>query len=184
MHVFVANAYGGAETLNVVRKEQTNAAKPLLQRQGLALELHPMVAENPRPNIGLRGNLHVRVPEFEDEFGLADRESVLVRNPAAQDESVVVKAEVLGIDEQHFADLDWLRDEVIGRELCPVLFGRLAHDLSKVKEALARIELVGPQNQFAAEVLDMMERHPVGIPARLELRNAPHPTGCLSLPVL
>ena len=79
-----------------------------LSGSGLALELDAMVAEDVGPHIGFRGNLHVRMTELEDDLRIADRKAVFVRNAAAQDECVVVQPEVLGIDEQHFTDLDRL----------------------------------------------------------------------------
>ena len=128
--------------------------------------------------------LQVGMPELEDDLGLADGEAVLVGDAAAQNEGVVVEAEVIGIDEQHFADLDRLLDEAFGRVLYAVLFGGLLKDLAEVEEALARMELVGPQDELAADVLGRMDGHAVGILARLELGDAPHPTGGYRLPSL
>src|SRR5271169_294278 len=53
----------------------------------------------------------------------------------------------------------------------------LPKDLAEVEETLARVELVGPQDELAADVLRRMDGHAVGILARLELGDAPHPTG-------
>src|SRR5271166_4566854 len=57
-----------------------------------------------------------------------------------------------------------------------MFFGGLFKDLAEVKEDLARVELVGPQDEFAADVLGRMDGHAVGILARLELGDASHPT--------
>ena len=88
--------------------EQADAAQLLLERQGLDLELDAVIAQDVRPHVGFRAHLQVGVPELEDDLGLADGEAVLVGDSAAQNEGVVVQAEVIGINEQHFADLDRL----------------------------------------------------------------------------
>src|SRR5271157_4266975 len=64
-----------------------------------------------------------------------------------------------------------------------MFFGGLLKDLAEVEEALARVELVGPQDKFAADVLRRMDGHAVGILARLELGNASHPTRGYRLPL-
>src|ERR1039457_6310436 len=116
------------------------------------------------------------MPELEDDLGLADGEAVLVGDAAAQNEGVVVQAEVIGINEQYFADLDRLFQEAFRRELYAVLSCGLLKDLTEVEEALARVELVGPQDKFAADVLWRMDGHAVGILTGLELGDASHPT--------
>ncbi len=64
----------------------------------------------------------------------------------------------------------------MSREVHTVLFGRPLHYLSEVKKALSRMKLIRPKNKFAAKVLDMMDRHTIGIHTGLQLRDAPHPT--------
>ena len=46
-----------------------------------------------------------------------------------------------------------------------MLSGWLAHNFAEIEEAFARMEFVGPQDEFAAEILDLMDRHAVGIRA-------------------
>ena len=91
--------------LDIVRVEHAHAAQPVLERQGLGLELDAVVAVDVRPHVHLGRRLRVGVAELEDDLGSPDREAVLVGNAAAQDEGVVVEPEVLGVDEQHLADL-------------------------------------------------------------------------------
>lgn len=168
---------GRAKALDIVREQQANTSELFLERQCLAFELDSMVSQNIRPDIGLRRNLHIGVSELEDEFRIADGETILVWNSPAQNERVVIEAEVFRINEQHFSELHWLCFETSAREPDAVLFGGLAHDLSEIEQAFARNKLVRPKNQLAAEVLDLVDRHSVCIRARLELRNTPDPTG-------
>ena len=182
--VFAAHSDGSAGELHVVGVEQTDAAQLLLQRQGLDLELDAVVAEDVRPDVGLGRRLQFGMPELEDDLGLADGEAVLVGDSAAQNEGIVVEAEVIRVNEQHFADLDRLFDEAFRRVLYAVLFCGLPKDLTEVEEALARVELVGPQDELAADVFGRMDGHAVGILARLELGDASHPTGGYRFAVL
>src|SRR4029077_12257205 len=159
-----------------------DAAQLLLQRQRLDLELDTMIAEDIRPDIGLGRGLQFRMPVLEDDLGLADWETVLVGDPAAQNEGVVVEAEVIRVNKEHFADFDWLLQEALCRVFHAMLFGWLAHDLAEVKEALSRMELVGPQNQLAADVFRRVDGHAIGVLAGLELGDAPDPAGGYRLP--
>ena len=104
-----------------MREQQADAAEPILQRQGLGLELDPVVAEDLRPHVRLGGHLHVRVAELEDDLRIAQREAVLVGDASAQDEGVVVEPEVRGVQEEHLADLQRRVHELLGGELDPVL---------------------------------------------------------------
>lgn len=57
------------------------------------------------PDIGLGGFLQVLVAEFEDDLGVSDRKTVL-RNAPAQNERIVVEAEVRRVHEEDFPDLE------------------------------------------------------------------------------
>src|ERR1700757_854440 len=121
-YVFPAHPDRTAGELDVVGVKQTNTAQLLFQRQGLDLELDAVIAEDVRPDVGLGCRLQFGMPELEDDLGLADGEAVFVGNPAAQDEGVVVEAEVIGINEQYFSDLDRLRYEPVScilHAVCP-----------------------------------------------------------------
>jgi hypothetical protein len=136
-----------------------------------------VIAKDIGPDVGLGRSLQFGMPELEDDLGLADWETVLVRDPAAQNEGVVVEAEVIRVDKQHFADFYRLLQEAFGRVFHAVLFSRLAHGLAEVKQALSRMEFVGPQKELAADVFGRMDGHAIGVLARLELGDAAHPTG-------
>ena len=64
-----------------------------------------------------------------------------------------------------------LLQEAFCRVSHAVLFRWLAHYLAEVKEALSRMELVGPQNQLAADVFGRMDG-PIGVLSRLGLGEA------------
>jgi hypothetical protein len=83
------------------------AAEPILEREGLALELDAIVSEDLRPDIGLRGPLHVWIAKLKYNLRVAGGETIGVRNPTPKDEAVVVESEIRRIYEQDFADLDW-----------------------------------------------------------------------------
>src|SRR5688572_10489154 len=97
-------AHIGAGKLLVVSVENANAAKLVLKRQRLALDLDAMVTEDLRPHVRFGSRLQVVMTKLEDNLGFPDREAVLIENATAQDEGVPVKPEVGGIHEQHFAD--------------------------------------------------------------------------------
>src|SRR5262249_43668945 len=100
---------------------------------------------------------------------------------AAQNESVVIQAEILGVGEDDFAELDRLRIEAGDAVLHAVLLRGLLKHPSELEEALPRMELIGPKDELAADVFGRMDGHAVGIRSRLELRNAAHPAGSYRL---
>ena len=79
----LAEARRRARELDIMGVEHANAAEPLFERQGLAFELDPVLAQDLRPHVGLGRHLYVRVPELEDDLGITDRKAVLVRECAA-----------------------------------------------------------------------------------------------------
>src|SRR5262249_18413466 len=125
--------------------------------------------------VGFSRCLQLAASVLENDFRFANGESVFVGNPAAQDEGIVVKAEFVGVDEEDFADLDGLGHESVSCELYAVFPGGFLEDFAEVKEARAGVELVGPQDELAADVLRRMDGHAIGIPTGLELRYASDP---------
>ena len=86
--------------------EHADPAEPLFQRQRLALELDPVLAEDLRPNVGLGRPLYVGVPVLEDDLGVPDWKAVLIRDAPPQNEGIVVQPEVVGVDEENLTDLE------------------------------------------------------------------------------
>jgi hypothetical protein len=97
-----AIALGGLarRELNVVREQHPVSAHLIFQRQGLRLELDPVVAGDVRTHVQFRGLLHIRVAELEHDFRVARGEAVYVSDAPAQDESMVVESEVSGVEEE------------------------------------------------------------------------------------
>ena len=155
--------------------QEADASELALERQGLTLELDDVVAEDLRSYVGLGCLLDVLMTELEHDLRLADRKPVLVPDASAQDEGVIVKAEVRSVDEQDFADLNRRVLARADRERHVVLIGRLSQDLREVEEALARSEAVWFENELAAQVLKLVKRQAIGIAARLELRDPSRP---------
>ena len=102
-----------------------------------------------RPHVGLGRYLDIRVPEFEDDLWLPRGETLSIRNASAQDECVFVQSEVFGIDEQNFPDPERGILEIFRGKFHAALIGRRPEHLRKFKQALARREPVGSQNQLA-----------------------------------
>ena len=150
-------------------KEQANPAKLVLEGQGLALELYPIVAKDLGAYVGFRGFLYVRMSELEHDLRLARGKPVCIGNAPAQNERVVVQPEVFGIYEQHFPDLEWCVLELLRREFHSAFIGRRPEHLCEIKQAFSRPEPVGSQNQLACEVFDLVKGHTVGIFARLKV---------------
>jgi hypothetical protein len=130
-----------------------------------------MVTEDMRSYVGLGRLLYVLMTELEHDLRVADREPVLVANAPAQDEGVVVEAEVGRIHEQDFPDLNRRILERSDREGDVVPIGWLSHHLREVEQALARPEVVRSEHELATQVLKLVKRQAVGIGARLDLRD-------------
>src|SRR5215469_12015141 len=135
-----------------------------------------MVAEDVGTYIGLRSYLEIGMAKLEDDLRLADREAILVGDATPQNEGVIVEAEVIGVDEDDFAQLHRLRLKASDIVLHAVLFGRQLEHPAKIEESFARVKLVGPQDELAANVLGRVNRHAVSIATRFELGDAAHPT--------
>jgi hypothetical protein len=136
-----------------------------------------VIAEYLRPNVGFGGRLDVGVSELEDNLGIPDRKSILVWDPPAQDEGVIIEAEVVRIDEQDLADPQRLLLKSLLGEFHAVRCCGLPHHFPEVKETRTRDEVVRPQHELAAQVLDLMQRKAVVVGTWLDLRNTPRPTG-------
>src|SRR5262249_44136163 len=131
-------------------------------------------------DVHLGGGLDVRMPELEHDLRVPHGEAVLVGDTAPQDEGVVVEAEVRRVQEEDLANLQRRIDEVLAGELDLGCHRRPAHDLGEIEEALARGEMVRPQDELALEVLNLVEREAVGVLARLHGGEPSH-TGLLLL---
>src|SRR4051812_31473783 len=105
---------------------------------------------------------------LEHDLRLADREAVLIHDPAAQDEGVVVEAKVGCVDKQHLANLQRLLLESLRYDPHTMGGGRSAQHIDKVEKALTRYQPVGLQQQLAAKVLKLVDRQAVGIQAGLD----------------
>src|SRR5215813_1457606 len=156
--------------LDVVRVEQSRPSEPVLEWQGFRLELDPVIPEYLRPDIHFGGRLQARLAELEHNLGIARWKSVLVENAAPQDEGVVVEPVVRRVEKDDFANLQRRIQELPTREGDFVLGGGTTHDLGEVKQALARREVVRFQDELALQIPDLVERHAVGVLARLQLR--------------
>src|SRR5262249_11903413 len=76
------------------------------------------------------------------------------------------------VHEEDLANLQRRIDEVLAGEVDPGRRRRPAHDLGEIEEALARREVVRPEDELALEVLDLIEREAVGVLARLQVGEA------------
>src|SRR3954471_23383104 len=108
--------------------------------------------------------------ELEHDLRVATRKPILVANAPAQDEAVVVEPEVGCIHEQDFPDLNWLILESSNGEGHTVLSRGGSENLLEIEEALARREVVGPEDELATEVLNLVDGQAVGILTRFEHR--------------
>src|SRR5262249_22529303 len=124
--------------LDVVRVEKAEAADLVLEGQYLGLELDDEVSRDVEPHVHLGGLLHVRMPELEVDFRVADGKSVLVREAEAEDEGVVVELEVPGIEEENLTDLYVALPELLGIESHPVLLRCPGDLVPEFEEALRR----------------------------------------------
>ena len=152
-----------------MREEQAVAAKSVLQRQRLGFELDAVITGKVRAYVDFRRLLLIRVTELEHDFRLLRREPVLESNAPAKDEGVVVKPEILRVEEHHLANRRPRTDRGGRVEFHAALRRRFGDQLRVLLESLGRSEFVGLQDQLAFEVLDIVQRAPVGILARLEV---------------
>jgi hypothetical protein len=86
---------------------------------------------------------------LENHFGIANGESVFVGETQAEDESVVVEAEALGVEEQNLTDPDATLLQLLGVEPDPLLFRRPGDLVTELEEALRRDDSVRPEDDLA-----------------------------------
>ncbi len=101
--------------------------------------------------------------ELEDDFRVAGGEPVHVGNAAAQDEGVVVEAEILGVAEH---DLPYLGAQFGARVLDEPdaeLLGGALHDAAEIAEGADRGEALRLQDQLGFQILHPVERRAVGV---------------------
>src|SRR4029453_12356011 len=109
--------------------------------------------------------------KFEDNFRVADRKAIHVVDAPAQNEGVVVKPKVLGIHEQDFPNLGPQTFRIFRRVTDARRLGRATHDLAKIAEILDRSEALSLENDFAFEIMNVVEGMPVAVCAWLEIGN-------------
>src|SRR6202008_2115717 len=150
------------------RKKHADPSKPILQWEGFRFELDAVVTRNARPDVHLRRGLQIGVTVLEDDFRIPDQETVFVQEPPAQDERVLIKQEIRGIQEQDFAQsrLDVL--EAHGVEADVGLQGGLSDKVAEVAEGLGRNEAIASQNELHLEILQLVNRLTVAIDPVLE----------------
>src|SRR6266542_1975478 len=157
--------------LRIVRVEHAHATQLVLEGQGLRLELDLVDPGNMRAHIEVGGLLRVGMPELEDDFRVTHGKAVFVQDAPAQDEGVVVEAEVRGVQENHFPDLGPLAFELTGGEIDVGLLRRVLHDLGEIEEPLLGGEAVRLENDLALEVMHFVEWVTVAVVSLLELGN-------------
>ena len=143
----------------------------ILERQGLALELDPMVSKNLWTHVCLGCSLNVRVSELEHDLWLARRKPIRIRNTSAQDEGIVVQPKISGIDEKDFTNFKGCVFEL--EKLHATLSGRRDEHVCEIEQALARREFIWSQHKLTSQIFDLVKGHTVGISAWLDLRTRP-----------
>lgn len=135
-------SYVGARELYIVRKQQTDPSKFIFKRQELTFKLDPMITSNIGTNIHLCCFLNIGVSEFEYNLRIANWESVLINDPSAQNEGIVVKAEVGCVNKYDFTDFYGLVTIALTRKTNTVLYSSSLQHLSEGEETLAGGESV------------------------------------------
>src|SRR5215471_6341262 len=157
--------------LDVVGVQHAETPDLVLQRQGLGLELDPVLAGDVGPHVHPRRLLQVGMPELEDNLRIAHREPVHVLLASAQDEGVVVEPEVGRVEEKHLSDAGARILEAFAGEVDVCIGGGLLHKLRELPKGVDRVEAVALQNDLGLEILQLVEWMPVTVPALLELGN-------------
>src|SRR6266536_2584149 len=162
------------EKLYVVREQQPVSTHLILQRQGLRLELDPVITGDVRPHVQVRSLLHVRVAELENDFRFARREAIFVRNAPSQDERMVVEPEVGGVQEEHFPDLG-LKDHTLVDEPNTELLRRARNQVAILEEDFCGRKTVGLQDELALEIVNLIEWTAVAVLTLFEVSNPSWP---------
>src|SRR5579863_6014549 len=90
--------------LAVMGIQDAISADLVLQRKSLGLELDTVLTGNLGPHVQCRRLLLVWMTKLKDDFRITHRKTIHVGNPPAQNERVVVQAEVEGVAENDFPD--------------------------------------------------------------------------------
>ena len=149
--------------LRVVGEQHPITADLVFQRQGLDLELDPVVAGEAGPYVERSRRLHVRVAELEHDLRVADREVVRVAHAAAQDEGVVVEPEVLGVEKGHLAHA-WPRPggaRPVQRDTVPG--GHLSDQSGVVLKSLGYRKPIRLQDQLTLQIVNLVEKSAVTV---------------------
>ena len=153
--------------LSVVRVERPNAADLALEGQLLRLELDPVGTGDVGANVHVGRLLQIGVAKLEDDLGIADRKPVDVVGPLAKDEGVVVEAKVGRIEEENFPDARLPVLEGLAGEIDVGLLRGSLHQPGELVEAVDRCEAVALEDELGFDVLNVVERVAVAVPALL-----------------
>ena len=153
--------------LAIVRVEDAISADLIFQRKDLGFELDAILASYLWTHVNRRGLLLVGVTELEDDFRIAYGEAIDVGDAPAQNECVVVEAEVGSVAKNDLPDLGPQAGFAVLDKANTQLLRGACHDLAKVAEGLHGCEVVRFQDELGFEVLDAVEGGPVGIPRRV-----------------
>jgi hypothetical protein len=147
--------------------KQPNAPDLALEGQRLRLEFDPVGARDLGADVHVGRHLQIGVPKLEDDLGIADRKPVDVVGPLAEDEGVVVEAKVGRIEEENFPDTRLLVLEGLAGEVDVGLLRGPLHQPGELVEAVDRREAVALEDELGFDVLNVVERVAVAVPAFL-----------------
>src|SRR5262249_1834951 len=154
--------------LDIMGVQHADAADLVLQGQSLGLELDTVIARDVGPHIHLGGFLQIRMAVFEDDFRVADGETVHVVLPPAQDKGTVVQAEIGRIKKEYLANAGARLFERFAGKVNPSSFRRSLHVLGKVLKGIHRREAIALEDYLDFEVLESIEWMAIAIFAFLD----------------
>jgi hypothetical protein len=103
------------------------------------------------------------MPKFENNFWITNGKTVLIYDAAPEDERVVVKTKVLGVQEDYLSYLWPDPKKMLGGEIDIVRLRRVPHQFTELTKAGDRGEAIGLQHQFAFQVMDLVKRMAVTV---------------------
>src|SRR5215469_6626939 len=121
--------------LAIVGIQNAVAANRVLQRKRLRFELDAVLAGDLRTHVNLRRRSLVRMPELENDLGIANREAIDVRDAPAQDKGVVVQPEVGRVAKDNLPDLRPQASLAIDNKSNSGLLRRFLHQPAELAEA-------------------------------------------------
>ena len=105
--------------------------------------------------------------KLEDDLGIADRKPVDVVGPLAKDEGVVVEPKVGRIEEENLPDARLRVPEGLAGEIDVGLLRGSLHQPGELVEAVDRREAVALEDELGFDVLNVVQRVAVAVPAFL-----------------